>query len=112
MLIMETFVDDNRDAMAAETKFYRTHEIGPISNWTGATTACVASWLKDAGFDHVFYCQPQFPRHNRQTFVALTNHDWIDRFQTNTNLRLCDRQYWQTVFEHTRINDRVQYQDL
>ena len=112
MLIMETFVDDTRDPLCAETKFYRTHEIGPISNWTGATTACVASWLRDAGFDHVFRCEPQFPRANRQTFVALIHDRWIDRFYSNPNLRYCDRDYWQQVFDHTRINERVSYQGL
>jgi tRNA (mo5U34)-methyltransferase len=112
MLIMETFVDDNRDSMAAEMKFYRTHEIGPISNWTGATTACVASWLRDAGFSHVFFCDPQFPRHNRQTFVALVTDQWLNLFRSNLNLRFCDGEYWKTVFEHTRINDRARYQDL
>lgn len=110
MLIMETFVDDNRDSMVAETKFYRTHEIGPISNWTGPTTACVASWLRDAGFEHVFFCEPQFPRANRQTFVALVDDRWVNRFRPNKNLRYCDQDYWHEVFNRTRISTKAHYQ--
>lgn len=112
MLIMETFVDDTRDSMVAESKFYRTHEIGAISNWCGPTTACVASWLRDAGFEHIFRSEPQFPRHNRQTFVALTHDRWLDVFQCNRRLRLCDSEYWRTVFERTRIRKKFQFQDL
>jgi tRNA (mo5U34)-methyltransferase len=112
MLIMETFVDDTRDPLCAESKFYRTHEIGPISNWTGATTACVASWLRDVGFQHVFFCEPQFPRNNRQTFVALIDDRWLPTFVSNSNLRYCDMDYWRTVFEHTRINSKPQFQNL
>lgn len=111
MLIMETFVDDTHDPLCAESKFYRTHEIGAISNWTGATTACVASWLRNVGFTHVFFCEPQFPRQNRQTFVALTDDRWLDRFENNANLRYCDMSYWQQVFEHTRINIKPQFQN-
>lgn len=109
MLIMETFVDDTRDAYCAESKFYRTNEIGAISNWTGATTACMASWLRDAGFVHVFFCEPQFPRPNRQIFVAMLNDQWLDRFHTNKNLKYCDTDYWQKVFEHTRISKKHQF---
>lgn len=112
MLIMETFVDDNRDPLVSETKFYRTHEIGPISNWTGPTTACVASWLRDSGFVHVFRCEPQFPRHNRQTFVALIDDRWVDRFSRNPNLTYCDLEYWRQVFEHTRVSAKTQFQNL
>ncbi len=112
MLIMETFVDDNRDPLVSETKFYRTHEIGPISNWTGPTTACVASWLKDSGFVHVFRCEPQFPRHNRQTFVALADDRWFDLFSANPNLKCCDLDYWRRVFEHTRVSAKTQFQNL
>lgn len=111
MLIMETFVDDTRDPLCAESKFYRTHEIGPISNWTGATTACVASWMRDAGFEHVFFCDPQFPRTNRQTFVGLIGDRWHENFISNVNLRYCDMPYWQEVFDHTRISSKSQFQN-
>lgn len=110
MLIMETFVDDTRDALCAESKFYRTNEIGAVSNWAGPTTACVASWLRDAGFQHVFFCEPQFPRPNRQTFVAMIDDRWLSRFQRNPRLKFCDTDYWQQVFEHTRISKKHQFQ--
>lgn len=112
MLIMETFVDDNQNSMVAANKFYRTHEIGPISNWSGPTTACVASWLRDAGFEHVFFSEPQFPRANRQTFVALVNDRWRNRFAANTNLQYCDLEYWRQVFESTRIRAKAQYRNI
>ena len=109
MLIMETLIDDRDDALCAHSKFYRTNEIGAVSNWTGATTACVASWLKDAGFDHVFFCRDHFPRPKRQIFVAMTHDRWLPVFQHNTNMRYCDSQYWQQVFEHTRISKKHQF---
>ena len=110
-LIMETFVDDSRDPLTAEMKFYRTNEIGPISNWCGATTACVTSWLRDSGFQHVFYCRDHFPRPNRQTFVAAVNDQWMEFFKTKSNLQYCDSSYWKLVFEHTRFSEKLQYQD-
>jgi tRNA (mo5U34)-methyltransferase len=109
LLIMETFVDDRDDSLSSIMRFYRTHEIGPISNWTGASTACVNSWLKDSGFDHVFYCREHFPRPNRQTFVALVGDRWLELFASNKNLIHCDRGYWKKIFDATRFNDKVEY---
>ena len=58
VFIFETFVDPNATAYpqhVAQSKFHRTTELNAISNWTGATTACYASWCKDAGFTDVYF---------------------------------------------------------
>ena len=108
-LIMETMVNDRNDKFCASNHFYRTHELGPISNWSGATTACVSSWLKDAGFEHVYFCSEHFPRPDRQTFVALVDNKHKDLFDANTNLAYCDRDYWQKVFDCTRFAKKGTY---
>ena len=101
--IFETFVDIRADPMTASHKFYRTHELGPITNWSGPTTACVASWLCDAGFDHVYISDTGFSGPTRQMFVALADAQYRARFDHNANLHYCDDQYWQEVFERTRF---------
>lgn len=107
--LMETFVDDRRDPYCADSKFYRTSELGPVSNWTGASTACVASWLKDAGFDHVLFCAQHFPRDNRQTFVAIVDDSYLDFWRGQQNLAYCDKDYWQNVFDRTKFSNRLTY---
>lgn len=101
--IFETFVDSRSDPLIAQNKFYRTTELGPISNWSGPTTACVTSWLKDAGFRHVYRGASYWPGPSRQIFVALVDDDCRHRFDGSTNLVLCDDQYWSEVYERTKF---------
>ena len=103
MAIFETFVDIHADPMTASCKFYRTSELGPISNWSGPTTACVASWMRDAGFDHVYIGTKGFSGPTRQIFVGIVDPDYRDRFDINPNLSYCDETYWQEIFERTRF---------
>lgn len=100
--IFETFIDTKSDTMTASNKFYRTTELGPISNWSGPTTACVCSWLRDAGFDTVYRGREYFPGPSRQIFIGLVDQSRCELFDRNTNLARCDDHYWQTVFERTR----------
>ena len=105
MFIFETFVDiNNPNQFCAESKFYRTTEIGPISNWTGATTACYTSWLKDAGFDDVYYTNPGPPLGRpRQIFIGIVDKEFNKIFQNNKNLFYCNDEYWNKVFEETKF---------
>jgi len=98
-------VDIKNDPMIAESKFYRTTELGPISNWTGATTACYNSWLKDAGFDDIYYTQPGAGPlgKSRQIFIGLTDTSYKTVFEKNKNLTYCNDQYWQKVFDETKF---------
>jgi len=102
--MFETFVDIKNDPLIAESKFYRTTELGPISNWTGATTACYNSWLKDAGFKHVFFTQPGAPLGPpRQIFIGVVDEKYLKRFQHNANLSYCDDNYFKMVFDKTKF---------
>lgn len=105
VFIFETMVDIHNDPMIAESKFYRTTELGPISNWTGATTACYTSWLKDAGFEDIYFTQPGPPLGPpRQLFVGVFDSSYNNIFKNNINLTYCDEKYWQQVFDKTRFN--------
>lgn len=108
VLVMETFVDQRSDEYQARCNFYRTTELGPISNWTGANTACIASWLKDAGFDHVAFTKDPFPGNHRRIFVAAKQDNWLGLFNRDS-LRLCDNDYWQRVFDATKYRTKQQY---
>jgi hypothetical protein len=44
--------------------------------------------------------------------VAMIDDRWMDRFRHNPNLRYCDHDYWQQVFDRTRISTKAQYQGL
>lgn len=106
VFIFETMVDiKNPNQYCAESKFYRTIELGPISNWTGATTACYNSWLKDAGFDDVYFTEPGAGPlgQSRQIFIGIVNPQYNSLFQKNTNLTYCDTAYWNKVFEETKF---------
>lgn len=107
MFIFETFVDiRNPDQETAESKFYRTTELGPISNWTGATTACYNSWLKDAGFKNIFYTDSGAGPlgEPRQIFIALVDDTYKNLFLKNANLHYCDNDYWERVLTKTHFN--------
>ena len=104
VFVFETMVDIYNNPMIAEAKFYRTTELGPISNWTGATTACYASYLKDAGFEHVYFTPPGTPLGPpRQLFIGLKDIEYKHFFQDNPNLTFCDSEYWSQVWEATRF---------
>lgn len=100
VLVMETFVDQRGDEYQARNYFYRTAELGPVSNWTGANTACIASWLKDAGFCSVAFTKDAFPGRHRRIFVAAKHAQWLEKFNAQ-HLIVCDDDYWQQVFDHT-----------
>jgi tRNA (mo5U34)-methyltransferase len=102
--IFETFVDvNNPNQLCASSKFYRTTELGPISNWTGATTACFNSWLKDAGFNDIYYAASGFPGTPRQIFVAVADPIYNDIFKNNKNLHYCNKDYWDKVHNETKF---------
>jgi hypothetical protein len=102
--IFETCVDiNNPNQFCASSKFYRTTEIGPISNWTGATAAGFNSWLKDAGFNDIYYADPGFPGPPRQIFIAVADPIYNDIFKNNKNLHHCNKDYWDKVYNETKF---------
>ena len=104
--MFETFVDvNNPNQEVAETKFYRTSELGPVSNWTGATSACYNSWLKDAGFEDVYYTNPGPPALGppRQIFIGVVDSQYNHRFKSCANLHYCNEDYWQRVYNKTKF---------
>lgn len=105
MFIFETFVDvRNPNQFCSQSKFYRTSELGAISNWTGATTACFTSWLKDAGFNDVYYTEAGDPLGaSRQIFIGVVDPEYNTIFRKNKNLKYCDDNYWNRVFEETKF---------
>lgn len=111
VFIFETFVDINNNPYIAESKFYRSTELGPISNWTGATTACYNSWLKDAGFSDVYFTNPggEVLGPPRQLFVGVADKQYNKIFKNNSNLNYCDNIYWQKVFDNTKFADKGIY---
>ena len=107
VFIFETFVDiNNPNQYIAESKFYRTTELSAVSNWTGATTACYVSWLKDAGFEDIYYTIPKQPPlgESRQIFVAVCDPSYNTKlFKNNKNLIYCDKEYFNKVWENTKF---------
>lgn len=106
IFIFETFVDSKSNQYCAQNKFYRTNELNASSNWTGATTSCYASWLKDAGFRDIFYSHiGAGPVGNtRAFFVAVEDEKYTPMFAANKNLNYCDEQYWETVYLNTKFD--------
>ena len=107
IFIFETFVDiRNPDQDMAEMKFYRTTELGPISNWTGATSACYTSWIKDAGFEDVYYSHAGAGPlgEPRQIFIGIKDPQYNNLFKENKNLYYCNEQYWNNVYSKTHFD--------
>jgi tRNA (mo5U34)-methyltransferase len=107
--VIETHVDTELEQDMAYTKFYRTTELqGSISNWTGASTACYTSWMKDAGFEHVYYStQPFWSKdtvRRRKFFVGLKTDEFKQMFDKNKNFAYCNDLYWQKVFSKSSYN--------
>jgi len=107
VFIFETFIDiNNPNQEVAETKFYRTTELNAISNWTGATTACYTSWLKDAGFEDVYFTKAASDRRPpRQIFIGVIDSKYNTIFKNNKNLTYCDDSYWKRVYENTKFKE-------
>ena len=107
--VIETHVDTELDQDLAYTKFYRTTELqGAISNWTGASIACYASWMKDAGFNHVYFSNKPFwakdTKCRRRFFIGTKTEKYKDKFDNNSNFIYCDDAYWQKVFSKSSYN--------
>lgn len=106
LFCFETHVDLNSSKYLSASKFYRTTEhLDTISNWTGATIGCYASWLKDAGFNHIFYSNwGTYPSH-RRIFIALVNDEHLEVLKMNKNLSYCDNKFFEKVFKKTYYNE-------
>lgn len=107
--IFETHVDLKQDQDSAQMKFYRTNEFLAISNWCGPTVACYTSWMKDAGFDHVYYSTRGFwnGRNDelRKFFVGVVDNEHKTLFDNNENFVHCDESYWRRVYNTTKYDD-------
>lgn len=106
LAIFETFVDTTVDEYIAQSKFYRTTELNSVTNWTGATPACFTSWMKDAGYNHIFMTKINFPGPTRKIFICLAEDTELERFKQNKNLLYCDNEYWNKVYESTKFNNK------
>lgn len=99
----ETHVDLQTKDTFAVNRFYRTDEYcNTISNWTGATIGCYASWLKDSGFEHIFVTDWGPYKSDRRIFIALTNDQYADTFINIPNLNYLDEEYFDKIYTATK----------
>lgn len=71
-LCVETHVC-NHDPLTPASLFYRDDVLaGAITNWTGPSEACVASWMRDAGFATI-YAERKPRVLTRQRFVGFVD---------------------------------------
>ena len=100
----ETHVDLHAPETLATTRFYRTDEYcNSNSNWTGATIGCYASWLKDAGFKHIFRSTWGPYKSDRRVFVALKNDTYVDNFRIGGMIYL-DDDFFRRMYNTTKYN--------
>lgn len=93
-ICVETHVS-NHEPMTPSALFYRDDVLDKAdSNWTGPSESCVASWMKDAGFETV-YAEIKPRVRSRQRFVGFVG---APTFTVNAaNFRLLDAEYFAEV---------------
>lgn len=68
---------------------------GSQTNWCGPTTACMAHWMKSAGFSQVYIMK--HISGDRQLFVGAVHEAWRERFDACPKLKLCDETYFKAA---------------
>lgn len=107
-LCVETHVC-NHDPLTPSSLFYRDDVLaGAITNWTGPSESCVASWMRDAGF-RTIYAERKPRVLTRQRFVGfvdaptfpvaaanftLLDADYFGRVRAACEAKLADSAKW------------------
>lgn len=107
VLVLETFVF-NCDEDHPRTYFYWDNAMRSPTNWTGPTKACVASWLRSAGFPHIWATTPNVSvKTGRTVFVAAIDETERAAFDSAPRLTYLDDAYWRRVHEIVRQSHGV-----
>lgn len=101
----ETHVDLHTPETFAVSRFYRGEEYcRAISNWTGATVGCYASWLKDAGFKHIFRTTWGPYKTDRRIFIACKKDTYFNLFNKKADNVYLDDDFFKKVYNDTKYN--------
>ncbi len=75
--------------------FYRDNVLANNpTNWCGPSEACVVHWMKDAGFDEVFFERSEKnPRPKRQRFIGTIDERWTEVFSKRPNFQRVTKAY-------------------
>lgn len=69
-----------------------------VTNWTGASEACVVHWMRDAGFRDVFVEKRENPQPGRNLFakiyVGCVSDEFKELMQGSSAFRYCDDAYY------------------
>ena len=75
---------------------------GADSNWTGANIHCIAAWMKNAGFKHIFIQKPFNDKgYCVLNFFGCTGDKYKELFIDNEELIYCDEAYFQKCHKET-----------
>ena len=101
----ETHVDLHVSDTLATSRFYRTKEYcDTTSNWTGASIGCYASWLKDAGFKHIFVSNWGPYKSDRRIFVGCKTDKYINIFENDATVYL-DKKFFEKIYNDTKYTN-------
>ncbi len=101
-LIVETHVA-NRAPFVPSMLFYWDDVFDGPTNWCGPSEACVATWMRSAGFDMVYREEVAYDAYStRQRFVGTLTEEWRNRMAKNGRFRCCDAAYFRRVRDETR----------
>ena len=72
------------------------------TNWYLASSSCMASWMKDAGFKHIFFennipKNPSYPR----MFIGCSDK-YLKYFTNNKNLFYCSGEYFKILNQNLK----------
>ncbi len=94
MICVETHVA-KIDPALPYSFFYLEDELdGACTNWTGPSEACVVHWMKDAGFEKIYY-EKKPARDRRQKFIGFVDKDRVVNDAMQLNFSLADEEYFQ-----------------
>ena len=102
VLVLETFIF-NSDEDHPLAYFYWDDAMRGATAWSGPTKACVAAWLRSAGFPHIWATQPNAAlKTARQVFVAAIDERDRSVFDAAPSLTYLDDAYFRRVHATVR----------
>lgn len=103
IMVLETHINNKYGSDVPLTQFYATTECHSVTDWCGPSTAAVTHMMRDAGFEYVFMTKMHYPAQYRQIFIGCVDFKQATLFLNNTNLIFCNKEYWDSCFEKSRI---------
>ncbi len=102
ILVLETHMVNFLGDLPASL-FYWDDVLIAHTNWTGPSEGSIVTWLKSAGFPHIFSkVINRNSAYTRGIFIACINDNWRNKFKNNQNLFYYNENYFKNIHNNTK----------